>query len=207
MRRTKKKLKLTGRSVSGFNHRLRQITQNSGQRFSPRFFTTHNLLIKNETKKSQPSGLGEKDKSNFIFVWEGNASHNYRRTSSKGTESENHCPTKNLLEVRQVWGKFRSEVEGCWREGGEIGNESLQGLSRFTPVRKCQWQIIAKSSPDLLQVFSKINCIKKSASPAGVPRGCDWKKNSGDKMLNTPLESPKLSEVIFRLGQTKRIHP
>ena len=54
-------LGLTGRSVSESTHRLRQLTQDSGQRFSPRFFTTHNLLVKNEAKKSQPSELGEKE--------------------------------------------------------------------------------------------------------------------------------------------------
>ena len=43
-------LGLTGRSVFQFTHRLRRFAQDSGQRFSPRFFTTHNLLIKNEFK-------------------------------------------------------------------------------------------------------------------------------------------------------------
>ena len=39
-------------SFSQLTHRLGQLTQDSGQRFLPRIFTTHNLLVKNECKIS-----------------------------------------------------------------------------------------------------------------------------------------------------------
>ena len=53
----RKALGLTGQSVSKFIHRLKQLTQDSVQKFSSRFFITHNLLIKSEAKRnpSRPS--------------------------------------------------------------------------------------------------------------------------------------------------------
>ena len=136
----RKALGLTGRSVSGFTHRLRQLTQDSGHRFSPQFFTTHNLLVKNECKI---------------------------------TSSQVHHLKKKLLLVRQVWGEF-------WRESGDVGKGRSPSLrqppSSFEPVK---------------------NCTEKSASPAGVPRGCDRRKILVRGCVTPPWNDLELSDISF----------
>ena len=133
-------LRLTGRSVSQFAHRLRQSTQDSGQRFSLWNLTTHNLLAKNECKIS----------------------------SSQIPHFQ-----KKLPEVRQVWGNI-------WSKSGDVGNErSLSLRQRFS------------------RVGAEKNCTRKSASPAGVPRGCDRKKNLVKGCVTPPWNDQELSDISF----------
>ena len=95
------------------------------------------------------------------------------KNECKITSSQIHHLQKKLPEVRQVWGDLG-------RESGCIGNER---------------------SPGLRQRFSRVepekNCTRKSASPAGVPRGCDRRKNLERRCVTPPWNDLKLSDISF----------
>jgi hypothetical protein len=101
---------------------LRQFIQDSGQRFSRRFLTTHNLLIKNETKKSQQSKLGrEKNEANSSSCEE-------EILGGRSLDQEFINFHIERAEVRQVWGDI------WWKSGG-VGNKQSPSLQqRFSKV-------------------------------------------------------------------------
>ena len=86
-------------------------------------------------------------------------------------------------EVRQVWGNFWNEARNIWRGSGEIRNRHLQDLSRLVPK--------------FIQVLSSRSCTQKSASPAGVPRGCNRRKRFKKGHITTPWNDLKLSNKSF----------
>ena len=125
------------RSVSQLTHRLRQATEDSGQRFSLRFFTTHNLLVKNEVKKSQRSKLGEKDcDTNYPLE-----SREVFDCSSLNQKFQKfHIPSKKTLRQRAFQGGVIGRkilVRGCvtppWNDL-KLSDISFINPLRFAPI-------------------------------------------------------------------------
>ena len=157
-------LRRTGQSAPLFTHRLRQLTQDYGQRFSPRFL----LHITYSSK-----------------------------TSAKFLHLRFTTPRKNFQRCVRCGEIF----EAKWRVTGEKVERLRRSISRFSP-NSCQ---LKKASDRLSPVYCQDssrsspfkNCTHKSASPAGVPRGCNRRKNLVRRCMTPPWNDLKLSEISF----------
>ena len=79
------------------------------------------------------------------------------------------------------------KFETKWRFFGEELEKLAKNRSRFSPSYR---QRFSRHSPIK-------NCTQKSASPAGVPRGCDQRKNLVRRCITSPWNDLKLSEISF----------
>ena len=183
------------RSVSEFTHRLRRFTQDSGQRFSSQFFTTHNLLVKNEAKKSQPSELGEKEMNPILLRV---------RKKILGSFIVEHRSTVFRIErpeVRQVWGNFRSEVRAFGRALGAILERLITRISKVYPDLRQLGNEVNERSPSYRQSLSRFTpveiALKKALRQRAFQGGVVEEKNLVRGCVTPPWNDLKLSDISF----------